>query len=302
MKVSNHEWRPEVCLLALVVLCLPAGAAAQAWLPHAGEGTVSVTYQGLYSRDHLDLNGAPFDKGRVTSHLLLVGIEYGLTDRLTIDARVGAVSRKHAGVDAFHGPLDNGRYHGAIQDVRVGLAWQMTDARAVAIAPFVAVILPTHEYETRGHSAPGRRLRTLQVGAWVGRSFGRGYLQAQGAYALVERVVGMSTNRTLLDAEVGYPLWRPVTARMTTTLHRTHGGVTWPLSPHLDDHVRHDHDRVSRDNFAVMSGGVSVAVSRGTSIYGTVIRTLSGQNTHKVLGGTVGVAWSFGRIVSFGSD
>jgi hypothetical protein len=143
----------------------------------------------------------------------------------------------------------------------------------VAIAPYLAVTVPTHEYETRGHSAPGRRLRTLQMGAWVGRAFGRGYVQAQGGYALVERVVGMSINRTLLDAEIGYSLSRSVTARATTTVHRTHGGVTWPLSPRLGHDVRHDHDRVSRDNYVVATAGIVVAVSRRTSVYGTVIRT-----------------------------
>jgi len=282
-------------------LCMPASVAAQAWLSRDGEGTVSITYQGLYSADHLDLNGKPFDKGRVTAHMLLTGLQYGLTDRLMLDARVTGVMTRYAGIDEMHGPLDNERYHATAQDARLGLAWQMRGAGPVAVAPYVAVVFPTHGYETRGHSAPGRRLVMLQMGAWVGRPLGsRAYVQGQGTFALVNRVADMSIHRSLFEGEFGYAVASRLSASAIVTMHRTHGGIVFPLSPHLDEHERHDHDRIARDNFILLSGGVTVTMTRRTVLYGTVIRTLSGQNTHKVIGGTIGVAYRFGGGLSFG--
>ena len=89
-----------ICCGFLVVLWLPAMASAQAWLPPKGEGSVSITYQGLFSRDHLDRKGDPFDRGRVSGSSLLTGIEYGISDRVAIDAKIAVVANKHEGTQA----------------------------------------------------------------------------------------------------------------------------------------------------------------------------------------------------------
>lgn len=280
-------------------LCLPSIAHGQAWLPAPKEGSVTVSYQGLFSRDHLDWKGDPFDKGRVSSNTLLVGFEYGLTELLAIDAKVAFVANKHEGTDRLHGPLDTGSYHGAVQDARVAVAFRLPARGRIAIAPYIGGILPTHSYETRGHSAPGRRLRALQLGAWVGRDLGpvlpNAYVQSQYAFALVERIGDMNTNRTQFDFEGGYAVSSFLTMTLAGIVQRTHGGLEFPLP--RDEHFEHlfpFHDRVAKDNYFVMNAGATVAVTRTMSVYGTLVRTISGQNTHRVRGLLAGVSWAFG--------
>jgi hypothetical protein len=294
-------------VLFLLGLCLPATSRAQAWLPPAGDGSVTAAYQGLFSRDHLDFKGDPFDKGRVSSNTFLTGVEYGLSDLFTIDAKVAFVANKHEGTDRLHGPLDTGTYHGTIQDARVAFALRIPTRSALAIAPFIGGIIPTHDYETRGHSAPGRRLRALQLGTWVGRDLGpvlpNAYIQGQYGFAFVERVGGMSINRSNFDLEGGYAISSFMTLMLAGAVQRTHGGLEFPLP--RDEHfaeVFPFHDRVAKDNYFLMSGGATIAVTRVMSVYATTVRTISGQNTHRVKGFVGGVSWTFRRGLRLGSS
>jgi hypothetical protein len=295
--------RAAAALLLLVALAAPA--AAQAWLPPEREGSVGITFQGLTSPTHLDRNGDPLDRGQVTSGTLVFGVEYGLTHLLSIDAKVALAAARHRGADRLHGPLDTGIYHGSLQDARLALALQVPTGRSLAVAPYVAVIIPTHDYETRGHSAPGRRLRALQIGSWVGTDLGprlpAAFLQGQYAFSFVERVSGISVNRSNFDIEGGYRLARPVTVTMAASLVNTHGGVDVPLP--RDEHYDHllpFHDRVAGEDRMLMSAGATVSIGRGLSVYGNVVWTPWGRNTHSVKGIVTGMSWTFGPRLPFG--
>lgn len=283
----------------------PRAANAQAWLPESHEGAVTITYQGLFSEEHLDAAGNPYDKGRVSSDMLRTGVEYALSDRFVVATNVAFVATKHEGADRLHGPLDTGVYHGTVQDARVSLAIRVP-APHVAFAPYVGAILPTHDYETRGHSAPGRHLRTLQLGAWVGRDLDRwvprAYVQGHYGFSLVEPVGGMSINRSNVDFETGYGVSSRLTATVGGAIQRTHGGIEFPLVH--DDHyadVFPFHDRVARDNYFLMSAGATYAATSTVSVFATLVRTVSGQNTHRVKGMVTGVAWSFSRGLRLGA-
>lgn len=180
------------CLAVVIAAGVPAAASAQAWAPPKGEGSVSVTYETLLSRDHLDSRGRPYDRGQVARHFLVTGIDYGLTDRWVVDATVAGVAARHRGADAGHGPLDTGLYHGTVQDVRVSVGYQVPARRGWAITPYVGGSLPTHAYETRGHSGFGRNLKTLIGGVWVGRGLDPvlrdAYVQGHYGFSLVAPV------------------------------------------------------------------------------------------------------------------
>lgn len=290
----------------LLVPALASTAAAQAWLPPEREGSVGVTFQGLTSPTHLDRNGDPLDRGQVSSGTLLFGFEYGLTHLLAIDAKVAVAAARHRGADRLHGPLDTGVYHGSVQDARLALALQLPTGSSLAVAPYIGVIIPTHDYETRGHSAPGRKLRALQIGSWVGSDLGprlpAAYVQGQYAFSFVEQVGGMSVNRTNIDLEGGYRVARFMTVTVAGSLVRTHGGLEFPLprDEHYDD-VFPFHDRVANDNRMLMSAGATVSLGRAMSAYGSLVWTTWGRNTHSVKGVVVGTSWTFGPRLPFGA-
>lgn len=297
-----------------VILALLAGtahdASGQVWLPPAGDGSISITYQALFSRNHLDSVGKPYDKGQITNLALVASGEFAPNDRITLDGSLAVVAGKHQGADRLHGPLDTGVYHGAVQDARLALRVRLASRAGFALTPFIGAVIPTHDYETRGHSAPGRHLRALQVGAGVARDLGpvlsKAYVQALYSFAFVERVGGMSINRTNVDIETGYALTRYVTVTLGGALQRTHGGVIFPLSQHYHgeefQQINPFHDRVARANHFLMSSGATVPVRGPISLFGNVIWMISGQNTHSVKGFAVGTSWSFSRGVTLGGQ
>src|SRR5689334_24785221 len=147
--------------MLLLVAPLADAAFAQAWVPGEGEGTVSVLYQGANSLYHYKPT-AKVDLGRIDSHALVLDTTYGLTDKIAVDVALPFVVSKYAGTQPHPTSLDDGNYHGTIQDVRLDLRYNMTRRRRMAVTPFVGTVMPSHDYEYYAHSAPGRRLRELR--------------------------------------------------------------------------------------------------------------------------------------------
>jgi hypothetical protein len=176
----------SVAVLGAQLAC--AGALfAQAWVPPKGEGTVTLTYQNYYITGHFDRQGRETPNGATHSKSILVELNYGLTDSIGLSFSLPIVSAKYTGprpsyfvgpFETFPGPLDDGSYHGAIQDFRVELR-RVFFTGPIAVTPFIGGALPTHQYETIGEAVPGRHRRELQLGANAGVGLDR---FARGAY------------------------------------------------------------------------------------------------------------------------
>src|SRR6476646_6983911 len=91
----------------------------------------------------------------------------------------------------FPGPLDDGTYHAALQDVRIELRRQWW-AGPVPVTPFIGGSFPTHAYQTVGEAVPGRHRRDLQLGVSAGVDLDRilpgAYVHGRYAYGAMERV------------------------------------------------------------------------------------------------------------------
>src|SRR4051812_1913082 len=92
-----------VCRVASIVVGLPlvlaltsASAAAQAWLPGQGEGTVAITFQDAMVKYHFLLT-TPVDRGHVHSESLLVDVTYGLTDKVAVTIGIPWIASKYTG-------------------------------------------------------------------------------------------------------------------------------------------------------------------------------------------------------------
>jgi hypothetical protein len=294
-----------VCLAAFCLhLALPITACAQAWLPGQGEGRVTLTYQNLHVRYHRNYLGQRTDQGPIRTHSSLMSFEYGLTNNLAIDADVAHVASKFEGLitNPPHGPADTGAYHPTFQDARITLRYNARNTPFV-LTPFVGVVFPTHDYETRGHSAPGRGLRELQMGVNVGRDLEGvlpgSYVHLRYSYAVVERVEEFNLNRSNAEGEFGYLATPRLSLRFLAAWQRTHGGLEVPKDsdhPHFHD----IHDQATRANFVRLGGGATFSVTRSLDLHADYIRTVAGRNTHAPRGIALGISWRFSRGFSPG--
>jgi hypothetical protein len=283
-----------------VLGCLDTPASAQAFLPSQGEGSVSVLYQSTLVDRHLLSDGSRVDAGQVKANGVLLDFTYGLTDHAAISVNVPFLAAKYSGSKPHPGStLDDGSYHSALQDVRFDLRYKLGTG-SVAITPFIGTILPSHDYAYYGHGAVGRDLKELQVGVSAARVLDPlipgAFLQARYAYGFAERVIDVSHNRSIIDAELGYFVNPRVRAFGIATTQITHGGIEltrqFPLDLTPAEFLHHD--QLTRANLFDVGGGGQFSVTPSMDVFGSILHTLTGVNGHALTySATMGATWSF---------
>jgi hypothetical protein len=300
MSAKSASAAVVICLAALCLhLAVPMPVRAQAWLPAKGEGRVTLSYQNLHVRYHRNYLGEKEDKGPIRTHTVLASFEYGLTRNLAIDADIAHVTSRFEGFvePVPHGLADTGAYHPTLQDARIALRYNVVN-RSFVLTPYIAVAFPTHDYETRGHSAPGRGLKELHLGVNAGRDLEDvlpgTYVHGRYTYAVVEGVEEFNLNRSNADWEFGYFATRRLAVRFLAGLQRTHGGLRVPID---NDHPHfHDiHDQATRANFVRLGGGGTFALTKSLDLHADYVRTVAGNNTHAPRGIALGISWRFSR-------
>ena len=288
------------CFCSLHAWLAPA-LRAQAWVPDQGEGSISLTYQNYDVAGHFDVRGRKNNNGGTRSHVLATDIDYGLTDTLGLTVSLPFIASKYTGPPSYFvgshethpGPLDDGTYHGAFQDVRVE-ARRLFWAGPVPIAPFVGVSFPTHRYETVGEAVPGRHRKDVQFGANAGFNLDRllpgSYVQARYAFARAERVNNFPFTRSNIDVEGGYAMRPRILIRGLVNRQIRHQG------PSLDELAAdwEHHDRFIAPSYLNVGGGVSLSVTGSTDVYALWVSAVSGNNgAHRArllaFGMTVGI-------------
>ena len=175
--------RPWPVIVALKLSCA-ATVSAQPWVPAQGEGVVSITYQNYYVTGHFNPQGQENKNGATHAKALIAELDFGLTDTVGLIVTLPFISSKYTGppvyfvggIPTLPGPLDDGTYHGAFQDLRVEVR-RLFFAGPIATAPFIGYTVPTHAYETQGEAVPGntgRNCRSALPPAWISVASCRG--------------------------------------------------------------------------------------------------------------------------------
>jgi hypothetical protein len=280
-----------------VALFLPAQTAhSQAWLPPAQVFSVSLSYNDVLNFDHYLPNGDEVDVGHTRTHAYGLSVSYSPTDRLMVTAALPYVVTQFWGERPHPTEVDDGHEHATFTDLRVSVHYQWLE-RPVALAPYLAIVTPVTDYETLGHAAPGRGLNEAWVGFGIGMNLAERlpgtYVQGRANYAFVEKVAGVSHDRTNLDVEIGYfinPKW---SIRALGFWQFAHGGVDVPMPP--TDPLYRYHDQLAAESFLNVGAGAAFAVSPRAVVYGTYLTSVRGENGHKLdhgvtLGLTYGIA------------
>ena len=281
-----------------VHLGFPAAVFPQAWLPAKGEGSISFTYQNLVARYHVDGKGTRAKVGTDSAQSVLMDFEYGITNKLALNADVVYVASKYAG--AFpEGPQDfDARWHPTFQDAHFSLRYNVRQ-RPLMITPFISFTVPTHQYEVDGHNAAGRHFRELLIGINAGRTMGpilpNAYVAGRYSYAILKQFAGLNLNRSNVDWEVGWAANRKLTLRFLGAWQQTHGGLNFPEDIHPGEEEFEFHDRVLHASYFRLGAGATFSVNKNLDVNFAHAGTPSAKNGVLIGGISVGFTWRFSR-------
>src|SRR5437868_689932 len=204
--------RATSSLLFLITSLLLAGVAfGQAWVPPKGEGEMALSYQNLFTKEHFNGDGSRHDYGHIRLFGAIQEFDYGATDKLAVSLSIPYGFGKYDGPFPHLLPIDNGDYHGALQDLHIGVRYNI-GTHPFVFTPFLAFAFPSHHYEHFAHSAVGTDLWQVQMGMSLGRSLApmlpRGYFQLRYGYSIMQRVLGIRPDRSRIETQFGYFMTR----------------------------------------------------------------------------------------------
>jgi hypothetical protein len=286
-------------------LQLAAVAYGQASVPDPGEATVSVTYQHYDVFGHYNAQGNRNSNGPTRSQALVADLDYGVWDGFAFFVSLPFIASKYVGPPSYSvgghlttpGPLDDGTYHAAFQDLRLELRRRWW-AGPVPIAPFVGFSFPTHDYQTVGEAVPGRHRRDLQVGASAAVDLDRvlpgGYVEGRYAYGAMQRIDNLPFTRSNIDIEAGAEATSRILVRGLVGWQIRHTGpsVDQLAAPPFD---WQNHDRFIAPSYLSVGGGPVVSVSRSTEVFALLVGSAGGSNgAHRQRTIALGVTFGFG--------
>jgi hypothetical protein len=264
---------------------MPFVVQAQAWLPEKGSTSFSLDYSSVLNKKHYTPTGAEVDVGHTSIEILSIGGSYSPSDRVLVNATLPYVTSRYIGpgLGGHDTENDNGHWHDAVTDFQLTVHYQVTDG-PIAFAPYIGVVIPTNDYETFGHSAPGRGLEEYWVGFFVAGSLNdwipRTYVQLRGNYAFVEKVQDIAHDRSNASLEIGHFLNDSWSVRAIVTNQWTHGGIDVPVP--LTSPLFPDHDRLAAEELLNVGAGVSWYLNERMNLYGLYLQSIDGTNAHKV--------------------
>jgi hypothetical protein len=304
-----------VLALALLSLAVPVSARAQsAWLPFAGEGTLSLSFQSLDYGGHYDETGAKLESvGAIQSYYGIAQFEYGLTDRFAVTARVPYITSRYTGDPnepllasilahyeeyrrtnpAAGSSVDTGAYYGTLQDLLFTLRYNLME-RGLTVTPVLGLIVPSHDYRTIGEASAGQNLLALQTGVNVARLLDpvapKAYVHGRYTYSFVQSYRNIPLDRSTAEFEIGYGIAPTVVVRGIVNWMRTHGGMSFEET-RQDLSLFLEHDRLLASRHWHVGGGATVTLTDALSLETAVFTFVGGAAARYGVGINVGLTW-----------
>ena len=301
---------PELAAAATIFVALlrvPSPAAAQAWVPPAGTGSIGVAVQRIDHTGHRLTDGTLLKAGMSVDVSADVHVEYALTDRLVVSGSIPFVFGLYADPQPPPPfipflPVDSCRcWNGGAQDFFLAARYNVLNG-AFGLTPSVSVVVPSHDYAYRGESVIGRNLRELRVAVSAGQRLDaispRLSVDGEYMYAFVERVLDIPNNRSNGRLGVTMQMQRHLFLTGELFVQRTHGGLragapSSELPPPGEVNTLErleQHDRLLRDNSTHAGGTVSYQFPR-FDVFGSYRAFVSGTDTHAGRAFTTGIGW-----------
>jgi hypothetical protein len=277
---------------------------AQAWVPPAGFGRVSFTYQKIAHTGHIHANGtsSTVDGGHTVNHNLYLEGEYGITDRIAVSLGLPFVASRYTDPKSpppnlpFY-PWDQCRcWKAGFQDFNFTTRYNTVGYphSALAVTPFVSIGVPSHDYQFRGEAVVGRNLKEFRFGTdatlRIDPISENLYLQGEYSYAVVERVLDIRNDRSNARIGADYLLDRKkMTLSALVTGQWTHGGLL-PAEMTNSPERLDQFDRLLPDNNWRVVIGAGYSFQR-MDVRADLTEVMGGSTTHLLRAVTFGVSF-----------
>jgi hypothetical protein len=294
--VTTATQRAGVLLAWLALLAVAGTAEGQAWLPEQGHFMFSTAYTDNLNKKHYLPDGDEVDVGHTRTQMIGLNAMYAPADRWMVEVGLPYVRARYRGSRPHPTDIDNGDYHGGFTDLHLAVHFQAF-TEPFALAPYIGVVTPLTNYKTMGHAARGRGLNELWLGFYTGKSLDPWipgtYVQARYNYAFVERVAGISHDRTNADLELGWFMTPQWSIRALFTAIDTHGGIPVPVPP--THPLFQYHDQLAAEKMRNVGAGVAWSMSDSADVYLVYVKSISGESAHKLDSGlTLGFNYAIG--------
>jgi hypothetical protein len=258
-------------------------------------GTISMAYQNLHSSGLILQNGVNNHGAITDTHSLRLSIDYMLDDGWELHAVLPFISKRSLHDNGSHDPLDlvqphpesqfldDGQYHGALQDVQLGVSRHIELGR-YRLEPHATLTWPSHDYTFFANAAVGQHLRKLKLGADVTRQLAGSnfYWSAGYDYEFVEKVMGIGIDKQHARLTGGYyfsPAW---SGRVFAVMRRSQGRDADFFSPASQNEYWYRHDQLSRHNYAIAGFGVTWRINDRYALSGTAGKMVWGRTIHEL--------------------
>ena len=294
----------------VLTLVVPVAAAAQAFTPPEGVGSVTFSWQFVDNTGHRFSDGFFLARGQSQTTSVLFEIDYGVTDRFAVTAGLPYVFAKYTGNEPppSNLPVDLCRcWNSSFQDFTVSARYRF-GTRAWAVAPIVRFTLPSHNYQYQGEAVAGKNLRELQVGISSAMrlrgALRRAAVQAAYVYSFVEKPISdVSINKTNGFLDFGYALTDRLYLRASGSWLQTHGGLRvgsptgnpflppGELGP-IGSLRFQQRDRLLQTNYWQAGSGASYSLGP-VDVFASFTKYVWGRNAHNGWIYTTGASWYF---------
>ena len=286
-------------LLALGALTLGhAPAHAQAWVPPARIGVVSVVYQAINNTNHRLTDGSLFDGYDSLSRGVLFNVDYAFTDRFSISVGVPYLGSKYTGPEPslFGLAIDDCIcWNHGWQDFGFTARYNLRND-AFALTPSVSMGVPTHNYDYFGEAVLGRNLNEIRLQVDVGQRLDaisdRLSVSGRYSYAIVEEVLDLPNNRSNMAVEADIMATRKLATRVGLSWQRSHGGLR--STEVITEEQYAQYDRLIKDNNFHITGGLSYSLPK-VDVFASYVHYAAGTDTHVGHAITAGLSFPFER-------
>jgi len=291
--------RATQAFLSLFVLCGGARhAAAQAWVPPAHIGVVSVVFQTIDNTGHRLADGSMLKGFDSASRGVLVNLDYAVTDRFSFSFGVPYIGSKYIGPEPslFGLPIDDCLcWNHGWQDFAGTMRYNVANG-PFAFTPSVSFGVPSHNYDYFGEAVVGRNLNELRIAVDAGQRLDaiseRLSVSGNYSFAFVEKVLDLPNNRSNISLETGVLLSRKLSSHVTFLWQRSHGGLR--STEVITDEEIHQFDRLLRDDSFHIAGGASYSLPQ-FDVFVNYAQYVTGTDTHAGHALSLGVSWPFER-------